>query len=306
MELYLPIAQMSVHWLVILGMGGSVGFLSGLFGIGGGFLLAPLLMFAGIPPGVAVATTTSQVSAATFSGVVTHWKRKTLDLKMGTLMLCGGLTGTATGVYIFRLLREMGQMEFGVAVSYVVLLGSVGSLMLAESVKTIRDIKAGRTSSGRKPGQHNWIHGLPFKMRFRRSRLYISIFPPLMFAFMVGVLSAIMGVGGGFIMVPVMIYLIKMPASMVPGTTLFQVLFVTATATILHSVDNYSVDLVLAALLIVGGVIGAQIGVRLGGRLRGEQMRFLLALLTLAVAARLLYSLVVTPHDVYSLTIGAA
>ncbi|MBU6443823.1 MAG: sulfite exporter TauE/SafE family protein [Alphaproteobacteria bacterium] len=306
MELYLPIAQMSVHWLVILGMGGSVGFLSGLFGIGGGFLLAPLLMFAGIPPGVAVATTTSQVSAATFSGVVTHWKRKTLDLKMGTLMLCGGLTGTATGVYIFRLLREMGQMEFGVAVSYVVLLGSVGSLMLAESVKTIRDIKAGRTSGGRKPGQHNWIHGLPFKMRFRRSRLYISIFPPLMFAFMVGVLSAIMGVGGGFIMVPVMIYLIKMPASMVPGTTLFQVLFVTATATILHSVDNYSVDLVLAALLIVGGVIGAQIGVRLGGRLRGEQMRFLLALLTLAVAARLLYSLVVTPHDVYSLTIGAA
>ncbi len=306
MELYLPIAQMSVHWLVILGMGGSVGFLSGLFGIGGGFLLAPLLMFAGIPPGVAVATTTSQVSAATFSGVVTHWKRKTLDLKMGTLMLCGGLTGTATGVYIFRLLREMGQMEFGVAVSYVVLLGTVGSLMLAESIKTIRDVKAGRSSGGRKPGQHNWVHGLPFKMRFRRSRLYISVFPPIVFGFMVGVLSAIMGVGGGFIMVPVMIYLIKMPASMVPGTTLFQVLFVTATATILHSVDNYSVDVMLAALLIIGGVIGAQLGVRLGGKLRGEQMRFLLAMLTLAVAARLLYSLIMTPHDVYSLTIGAA
>ncbi len=306
MELYLPIAQMSVHWLVILGMGGSVGFLSGLFGIGGGFLLAPLLMFAGIPPGVAVATTTSQVSAATFSGVVTHWKRKSLDLKMAILMLCGGLTGTTTGVYIFRLLREMGQMEFGVAVSYVVLLGSVGSLMLAESVKTIREVKAGRSSGGRKPGQHNWIHGLPFKIRFRRSRLYISIFPPLVFGFIVGVLSAIMGVGGGFIMVPVMIYLIKMPASMVPGTTLFQVLFVTAAATILHSADNYSVDLVLAGLLIVGGVIGAQFGVRLGGKLRGEQMRFLLALLTLAVAARLLYSLVVTPHDVFSLTIGAA
>ncbi|MDE3114922.1 MAG: sulfite exporter TauE/SafE family protein [Pseudomonadota bacterium] len=306
MELYLPIAQMSVHWLVILGMGGSVGFLSGLFGIGGGFLLAPLLMFAGIPPGVAVATTTSQVSAATFSGVVTHWKRKSLDLKMAILMLCGGLTGTTTGVYIFRLLREMGQMEFGVAVSYVVLLGSVGSLMLAESVKTIREVKAGRSSGGRKPGQHNWIHGLPFKIRFRRSRLYISIFPPLVFGFIVGVLSAIMGVGGGFIMVPVMIYLIKMPASVVPGTTLFQVLFVTAAATILHSADNYSVDLVLAGLLIVGGVIGAQFGVRLGGNLRGEQMRFLLALLTLAVAARLLYSLVVTPHDVFSLTIGAA
>ncbi len=306
MELYLPIAQMSVHWLVILGMGGSVGFLSGLFGIGGGFLLAPLLMFAGIPAGVAVATTTSQVSAATFSGVVTHWKRKTLDLKMGTLMLCGGLTGTATGVYIFRLLREMGQMEFGVAVSYVVLLGTVGSLMLAESIKTIRDVKAGRSTGGRKPGQHNWVHGLPFKMRFRRSRLYISVFPPIVFGFMVGALSAIMGVGGGFIMVPVMIYLIKMSASMVPGTTLFQVLFVTATATILHSVDNYSVDVMLATLLIVGGVIGAQLGVRLGGKLRGEQMRFLMAVLTLAVAARLLYSLVVTPHDVYSMTIGAA
>jgi uncharacterized membrane protein YfcA len=305
MELYLPIAEMSVHWLVILGMGAAVGFLSGVFGIGGGFLLTPLLIFAGIPPGVAVATTASQVSASTFSGVVAHWRQKTLDIKMGAVMLAGGLSGTALGVYIFGLLRAMGQSEFSVALSYVLLLGSVGSLMLAESIRTIRDIKSGKRAGIRKPGQHNWIHGLPFKLRFRRSRLYISVFPPLLLGFIVGVLSAIMGVGGGFIMVPVMIYLLKMPTNVVVGTSLFQVLFVTAAATILHAVDNYTVDIMLAFLLIIGGVIGVQFGVRAGAKLRGEQLRFLLALLTLAIAVRLFFSLVVTPHDIFSMTLGA-
>jgi uncharacterized membrane protein YfcA len=306
MEIYLPIAEMSVHWLMILAMGAAVGFLSGLFGIGGGFLLTPLLIFAGIPPGVAVATTASQVSASTFSGVVTHWRQKTVDMKMGAVMLAGGLAGTTLGVYIFGLLRALGQSEFAVSASYVVLLGSVGSLMLAESIRTIRDIRSGGSGGGRRPGQHNWVHGLPFKLRFRRSRLYISVFPPIMLGFLVGMLSAIMGVGGGFILVPVMIYLLRMPTKIVVGTSLFQVLFVTAAATILHAVDNYTVDIVLAMLLIVGGVIGVQFGVRAGARLRGEQLRLLLALLTLAIAVRLLYSLVVTPQDIYSMTFGAS
>lgn len=301
MELYLPIAEMSVHWLMMLAMGAAVGFLSGVFGIGGGFLLTPLLIFAGIPPGVAVATTASQVSASTFSGVLSHWRQKTLDVKMGAVMLAGGLTGTALGVYIFGWLRAKGQSEFAVALSYVILLGSVGSLMLTES---IRNIRAGRTAGGRKPGQHNWIHGLPFKLRFRRSRLYISVFPPVVLGFIVGVLSAIMGVGGGFIIVPVMIYMLRMPTSVVVGTSLFQVLFVTAAAAILHAVDNYTVDIMLALLLIVGGVIGVQFGVRAGARLRGEQLRLLLALLTLSIALRLLYGLIVTPADLFSLAIG--
>ncbi len=304
MELYLPIAQMSVHWLIILGMGAAVGLITGLFGIGGGFILAPLLLFSGIPPVVAVSTTTSQVAAATFSGLVTHWKNKTLDLQMAVIMTAGGLAGTVAGVYIFRILREMGQMEFSISISYVVLLSAVGGLMLTESLRTMREARAGRPSGGRKPGQHNWIHGLPFKMRFRRSRLYISVIPPLALSFIVGILSAIMGVGGGFILVPLMIYLIKMPSSIVPGTTLFQVLFVTASATVMHAVDNYTVDVVLALLLIAGGVIGVQIGVRIGTKLRGEQMRFLLALLTLAIAIRLLYDLVVTPADLFNLRIG--
>ncbi len=306
MELYLPIAEMSVHWLIILGMGAAVGFLSGVFGIGGGFLLTPLLIFAGIPPGVAVATTASQVSAATFSGVMSHLRQKTLDLKMGVVMLAGGLTGTALGVYIFGLLTAAGQSEFAVSISYVILLGSVGTLMLTESIRTIRAIRSGKTAGGRKPGQHNWIHGLPFKLRFRRSKLYISVFPPVLLGFIVGVLSAIMGVGGGFIMVPVMIYLLRMPTNIVVGTSLFQVLFVTASATVLHAVDNYSVDIMLALLLIVGGVIGVQFGLRAGAKLRGEQLRFLLALLTLAIAVRLLYGLVVTPADIYSMTVGTS
>ncbi len=304
MNLYLPIAQMSVDWLVVFGMSAAVGLLSGVFGIGGGFLLAPFLMFAGIPAGVAVATTASQNAAVTFSGVFTHLRNKTLDLKLGSVMLVGGLFGSVVGIYLFRVLRQMGQIEFAVSISYVVLLGAVGTLMLAESVKTIRDVKAGRSSGGRRPGQHNWIHGLPFKMRFRSSRLYISVFPPLLSGILVGVLSAIMGVGGGFVLIPIMIYLLRMPASLVPGTTLLQVLFTTISATVLHAVDDYTVDVVLALLLIAGGVIGVQIGVRIGTKLRGEQMRFLLALLTLGIAIRLLYDLVVTPDDLFSLRIG--
>jgi uncharacterized protein len=295
MDIYLPIAEMSVHWLVILGMGFGVGFLSGMFGIGGGFLLTPLLIFYGIPPGVAVATTSSQIAASSFSGALLNWRRRTLDAKMGLVMLPGGLIGTAAGVYLFSALRRMGQQDFVVSASYVILLASVGAIMLAESVRALRTAPAARRS-----GQHNWIHGLPLKMRFRQSRLYISAIPPLMLGFAVGVLSAVMGVGGGFVMVPVMVYLFGMPTNVVVGTSLFEVLFVTIAATVLHAVDNYTVDTVLAAILILGGVVGVQYGVRVGAGMRGEQLRFFLALLIVAVAARLLYQMLIRPADLYS------
>jgi hypothetical protein len=304
MEIYLPIAEMSVHWLVVLGMGFGVGFLSGMFGIGGGFLLTPLLIFYGIPPGVAVATTASQISAVTFSGVLAHWRRRSVDLKMGAVMVGSGLIGTAVGVFLFSVLRRMGQSEFSVSASYVILLGAVGGLMLNESVRSLRAARTGASAFGHKPGQHNWIHGLPLKMRFRESRLYISAIPVLALGFVVGVLSAIMGVGGAFLMVPVMIYVLRMPTNVVVGTSLFQVLFVTAAATVLHAVDNYTVDIVLALFLILGGVIGVQYGVRAGAKLRGEQLRFWLAVLVLAVAARLFFEMVATPADLYSIVVA--
>lgn len=300
MEIYLPIAEMSVHWLIILCLGGAVGFLSGMFGIGGGFLLTPLLIFFGIPPTVAVATSASQVSASTFSGVLTHWRRRTLDLKMGMVMLAGGLAGTATGVYLFDVLRRAGQSELSVSLSYVILLGIVGGIMLNESLRAVHAARSGTPVPARKSGQHNWIHGLPLKLRFRQSRLYISAIPPLALGFVVGILSAIMGVGGGFIMVPVMIYVLRMPTNVVIGTSLLQVLIVTAASTVLHAMNDYSVDILLALLLIVGGVIGVQFGVRLADRLRGEHLRLLLATLVLAVAARLLFGLIATPEDIFS------
>jgi uncharacterized protein len=302
MEIYLPIAQMSVHWLIILGMGFGVGILSGVFGIGGGFLLTPLLIFFGIPPGVAVATTASQVSGVTFSGVLTHWKRHSVDFKMGGVMMVAGLFGTAVGVWLFSVLRRMGQSEFAVSGMYVMLLGSVGSLMLNESLRAARARRLGKPGLGRRSGQHSWIHGLPLKMRFRQSRLYISAIPPVILGFVVGILSAVMGVGGAFLMVPVMIYMLKMPTNVVVGTSLFQVLIVTASATILHALDNFTVDILLAMVLIIGGVFGAQYGIKVGSRLPGEQLRFYMALLILMVACGLFYDLVMRPAELYHLT----
>jgi uncharacterized membrane protein YfcA len=301
MEIYLPIAQMSVQWPVVLGLGFAIGFLSGVFGVGGGFLLTPLLIVYGIPPGVAVATTSSQIVGATFSGVLSHWKRRTVDFKMGSVMVASGLVGSAAGVWLFAALRRMGQAEFTVSVAYVLLLGAVGSIMLNESVRTWR---SGHAGAGRHPGQHNWVHGLPFKMRFRQSRLYISAIAPLALGFVVGILSGVLGVGGAFLSVPVMIYMFRMPTNVVVGTSMFQILFVTASATVLHAADNYTVDAVLGLILILGGVFGAQFGVRAGAKLRGEQLRFLMAMLVLVVAVWLLFQLVMRPADVYSLTAG--
>jgi uncharacterized membrane protein YfcA len=303
MEIYLPIAQMSVQWPIILGLGFAIGFLSGVFGVGGGFLLTPLLIFYGIPPGVAVATTSSQIVGATFSGALMHWKRRTVDVKMGLVMVASGLVGSGAGVLLFAALRRMGQAEFTVSVSYVVLLGSVGAIMLNESVRTWRAQRGERVQ--KKTGQHNWIHGLPFKMRFRQSRLYISAIPPVVLGFVVGVLSASLGVGGAFISVPVMIYMFRMPTNVVIGTSLFQILFVAAASTVLHAMDNYTVDSVMSLFLVFGGVFGAQYGVRAGAKLRGEQLRFLMAILVLVVALGLFWQLVVRPADIYSLTAGS-
>ena len=301
MEIYLPIAEMSVHWLIILGMGAAIGFLSGLFGVGGGFLLTPLLIFYGVPASVAVATTASHITASSISGAITQWRKRALDLKMGAVMAAGGLAGTVFGVWLFGVLRRSGQMDLVVSSSYVILLGTVGGLMLKESLAALRTYRSGGASPARRSGQHLWMHGLPMKMRFRESRLYISIIPPLVIGFFVGVLSAIMGVGGGFVIVPAMIYLLRMPTNVVMGTSLFQIIIVTAATTILQATSNIAVDIVLAFFLIIGGVIGAQFGVRAGERLRGEQLRLLLALLVLAVAARLLFGLIVEPSDLFSI-----
>jgi uncharacterized protein len=301
MEIYLPIAEMSVQWAVILGMGLAVGFLSGLFGVGGGFLLTPLLVFYGIPSGVAVATTLSHITASSISGAVAQWKKRAIDFKMAGVMMAGGLVGTAVGVWLFAIMRRAGQMDLVVSLTYVPMLGIIGGIMLRESLKTLQARRNGSAPTRIHPVNHVWIHGLPLKARFRQSRLYISIIPPLVIGFVVGALSAIMGIGGGFIIVPAMIYLLRMPTNVVIGTSLVQIIGVAIVTTLLQATSNYAVDIVLAAILVVGGVIGAQFGARAGAKLRGEQIRLLLALLVLAVALRLLWGLVVRPADFYSI-----
>tara|TARA_R110002111_G_scaffold243473_1_gene305463 strand:- start:780 stop:1691 length:912 start_codon:yes stop_codon:yes gene_type:complete len=302
MQIYLPIAEVSVNAFLLLGLGGIVGILSGMFGVGGGFLMTPLLFFIGIPPAVAVATEANQIVASSFSGVLAHLKRKTVDLRMGCVLLVGGLFGAALGVVVFNYLRSLGQVDLLVKLSYVVFLGIIGALMFVESLNAIR--------KSRKPGakitrrKHNWIHNLPFKMKFRVSGLYISVIPPLIVGLLVGILAAIMGVGGGFIMVPAMIYLLGMPTKVVVGTSLFQIIFVTAFTTMLHATTNYTVDIVLAVLLLVGGVIGAQIGTRIGVKMKAEQLRILLAIMVLAVCFKLAFDLLVEPAELYSIGLG--
>jgi uncharacterized membrane protein YfcA len=298
MNIYLPIAEVSVNAFLLLGLGGGVGLLSGMFGVGGGFLMTPLLILIGIPPAVAVATEANQIVASSFSGVLAHWRRKTVDFKMGAVLLAGGLAGSAIGVQIFALLRELGQVELLVSLCYVVFLGIVGALMFIESIRALR-----KSAKGRAPRRrgHHWSHGLPFKMRFRASNLYISAIPPFMVGMLVGVLAAIMGVGGGFIMVPAMIYLLGMATTVVVGTSLFQIMFVTGATTLMHAMLNQTVDGILAVLLLLGGVVGAQIGVRLGPKLKAEQLRVLLALLVLVVCAKIGYDLVRTPDELFTM-----
>jgi len=298
MDVYLPVAEVSLDIFVLLGLGAGVGFLSGVFGVGGGFLLTPLLIFIGVPPAVAVASSANQLVGASVSGVLAHWRRGHVDFKMGFTLLMGGLAGSVLGVWLFTLFARLGQIELVISLCYVALLGTLGSMMGVESVRTIlRRRRPG--AARRKLHRHTWLHGLPLKTRYRRSQLYISALLPLGLGFMVGVLSAIMGIGGGFLMVPAMIYTLGMPTSMVPGTSLLQIIFVAANVTMLQAYTNHTVDAVLALLLLVGGVIGAQFGTRFGTKLRGEQLRFLLALLVLAVAAQLAHDLTIRPKELY-------
>lgn len=283
-------------------MGGAVGFLSGMFGVGGGFLMTPLLIFSGIPPAVAVATEANQIVASSVSGALAQWRRGNVDILMGTVLLSGGVVGAFFGVQLVKILRQLGQVDLIISLSYVTFLGIIGVLMLVESLNAIRKVRAGGSSVTRRSGQHNWVHGLPLKLRFHRSKLYISAIPPLILGLLVGVLAAVMGVGGGFIMVPAMIYLLRVPTNVVVGTSLFQIVFVTALVTILHATENQTVDVVLALLLMIGGVIGAQFGVRAGQRLKGEQLRAILALMVLGVCLRLGVDLVIEPSEIYSLT----
>ncbi len=300
MTIYLPIAEISVNAFVILGMGAAVGFLSGIFGVGGGFLITPLLIFYNIPPAVAVATGANQVVASSFSGALSHFRRGTLDVKLGLVLLVGGIAGAAVGVFVFSFLRTIGQLDLIISLMYVTFLSAIGGLMLWESIRSLLRARANQPVSLRRPGQHNWVHRLPLKMRFKKSKIYLSAIPVVALGFAIGILTSVMGVGGGFIMVPAMIYLLRIPTNVVIGTSLFQIIFVTAFTTVIQATTNQSVDVFLAGLLMIAGVIGAQYGVRAGRKLRGEQLRAGLALLVLGTGVRLGYDLVATPQELYS------
>ncbi len=307
MGIYLPIAELSVNLFTLLAIGAAVGFLSGMFGVGGGFLITPLLILYNIPPAVAVGTGANQVIATSLSGALAHYKRRTIDFKLGLVLLIGGLIGSTIGAYVFSLLRRWGQLDLVISLLYVAFLGSVGSLMLWESISTaLRNRNGTEALATGNPAREVWVHRLPFKVRFEVSRIYISIIPVIAIGIFIGFLSAIMGVGGGFIMVPAMIYILKVPTNVVVGTSLFQIIFVSAYTTMIHATANNTVDVVLASCLMIGGVAGAQYGANVGQKLRGEQLRALLALLVISVALRLAYGLFVTPDSIYTISSTAA
>lgn len=305
MEIYLPIAQISVNWVVVLGMGLSVGILSGMLGVSGGFIMTPLLIFYGIPPSVSVATQASPIAAASLVGAITKGNRRSVDYRMGIALIIGGLIGSYLGVDLFRYLQRLGQVDIVVEASYVLLLGSVGGLMLTESVKASLAARAGRPLPSHMPGQHTWIHKLPFKVRFRQSRVYISAIPVIILGFAVGIMTAILGTGGAFLLIPAKIYILRIRTEIAVGTSQFQMFVVACMTTLMHAMTDHTVDIVLAFILIAGGVVGAQIGSGVGSRLPGEQLRALFAVLTLVIAINLLYSLLHTPGDIYSIVFGA-
>ena len=302
MYLYLPIAEVSVNLFVIFGMGGVVGILSGMFGVGGGFLMTPLLIFYGIPPIVAVATEANQIVASSISGAFAHWRRKAVDFKMGTILLFGGIIGSFIGIDLFIFLKDLGQIDLIISLSYVILLGAIGTLIFIEGMRSMIAHRNETVVQVKKRKDRTWVHSLPLRVRFKKSGLYISIIPPIVIGIAVGIMASIMGVGGGFIMVPAMIYLLRMPTNVVIGTSLYQIIFVTSLVTVLHAYENQTVDVMLAMILMSGGVVGAQIGAALGHKLKAEQLRFLLGILILAVCAKMLIELAVEPKDIYVIT----
>ena len=301
MQLYLPIADLPVNVFLILAMGAAVGFVSGMFGIGGGFLMTPLLIFAGIAPGVAVASVASHIAASSFSGAISYWRRRAIDPTLAFVLLTGGVMGTALGVWTFSLLRSLGQLDLMIALSYVVLLTTVGGLMFWEGLRAIIRARRGTPVRIRRAGSHGWIHALPFKIRFKRSKIYLSVVPVIVVGLLIGFIGAVMGIGGGFILIPTMIYLLRVPTSTVIGTSMVLTLVTMLIATLLHAATNHLVDAVLALILMVGGVTGAQFGARAGQRIRGEHLRLLLGLLILAVGIRFVIELVIRPDDLFTI-----
>ncbi|MBK1968611.1 sulfite exporter TauE/SafE family protein [Brevundimonas sp. 3P9-tot-E] len=306
MDIYLPIAEVSVNWPLLVLLGALVGFVSGLFGIGGGFLMAPVLVFLGIPPTVAVASQASHVVASSTSGVIRYSGMKAVDYRIGGIMAVGGALGAVLGVELFRYLRLLGQADLVVALSYLLFLGSIGSMMLYESLTQILHRVRGETPPRKERRRPMWLYGLPFKMRFPRSGLYISAIPPFGLGVFAGILSAIMGVGGGFILVPAMLYVLRMKASVVVGTSLFQIIITTAITTVLQAGRNQTVDIVLSTILLLGGVVGAQYGAKLSGRFRAEEMRAALGLIVLLVGIQMGLELFVRPSDLFLLAPGVA
>ncbi|WP_066550872.1 MULTISPECIES: sulfite exporter TauE/SafE family protein [unclassified Sphingomonas] len=304
MDLYLPIANLSVNALVIILLGGGVGFLSGMFGVGGGFLTTPLLIFYGIPPTVAAASAASQVTGASVSGVFAHLRRDGVDLTMGSVLVVGGVVGSLLGAGLFRLLQSSGQIDTVIAILYVLMLGSIGGLMLREAIVSIRASRTGAPVPARRRRHHPIVAALPMRWRFYRSGLYISPLAPLILGLLTGVLTMLLGVGGGFFLVPAMLYLLGMATRVVVGTSLFQILFVTAAATMVHALTTRAVDIVLAGLLLIGSVSGAQIGVRFAQRVKPEYLRLALALMVLAVATRMLLGLAWRPDEIFTVELA--
>ena len=298
MQLYLPIADLPVNIFLILAMGAAVGFVSGMFGIGGGFLMTPLLIFIGITPAVAVASVASHIAASSFSGAISYWRRRAIDPTLALVLLIGGIIGTALGVSTFTYLRSLGQLDLTIALSYVALLTTVGSLMFWEGLRAMMRVRRGVPPPRR---THGWIHTLPLKVRFKRSKIYLSVIPVILIGIVIGFLGAVMGIGGGFILVPVMIYLLRVPTTTVIGTSMVLTLVTMLFATMLHAVTNHQVDAVLALMLMVGGVTGAQFGARAGQKIRSEQLRLLLGLLILAVGMRFAVELVIRPADLFTI-----
>jgi uncharacterized protein len=299
-QIYLPIAELSVSIFLIFGMSAAIGFISGLFGVGGGFLMTPLLVFLGIPANVAVATGAAQIAASSMTGVMNYWRKKAVDFQLGLVLVAGGILGTFLGVLFFNAMRRAGYFEFVLVISYVTLLGSVGGLMLIESLRATFFPKRQPVEAPKKTDGRWWFETLPFPVRFERSQLAISAIPVIALGFFIGFAGAVLGIGGGFMVVPALIYFFRVPTSVVVGTSLFQILLTMIVATILHAITNQSVDIVLAIILIVGSVIGAQFGTRAGQNLKGEHFRLLLALLVFGVAVRFAVEAVGTPNEMFS------
>lgn len=301
MQIYLPIADLPVNIFLVFGMGLTVGFISGMFGIGGGFLMTPLLIFIGISPAVSVASVTSHIAASSFTGAINYWRKRAVDISLALMLLAAGIVGTAAGVWLFTTLRAVDQLDLVIGLSYVSLLTTVGALMINEGVQAELRARRGQPATLRRPGSHNWVHGLPLKMRFKRSKIYVSVIPVWGIGFIIGFIGAVLGIGGGFLLVPMLIYFLRVPTATVIGTSMVMTLITMTSATVMHAATNHLVDAVLALILMVGGVIGAQFGAHTGQRMRAERLRLLLGLLVFMVGMRFAYELIVQPNELYSI-----